>query len=56
VGLVVLGDDLLPGRHTVSFSAPPGKDLLVHMPWAAERRAPPKPVPAPRWISGDFEE
>jgi hypothetical protein len=54
VALLVLGDDLAPGRHMLSFVGAPGKELWVHAPWASERRG--QKGAAPRWISGDFEE
>jgi hypothetical protein len=55
---VVLGDDLRPGAHTLTLSAPHGKALWVHAPWVHARVAPPRPraVPTPRWVAGDFEE
>jgi hypothetical protein len=59
--IVVLGDDLAPGRHTLTFDVPEGKKAWVHVPWLV-RHAPPRPKKnvepadeAPRWVEGDFD-
>jgi hypothetical protein len=47
---LVLGDDLEPGRHLLSFQ-PTQSKCVVHLPWQ-------KPVRAPRqtaWVVGDFQ-
>ena len=48
---VVLGDDLQPGRHVITFTATPEAKLWVHLPWKMR----PPHAPGPRWITGDFE-
>ena len=35
---LLLGDDLEPGRHEVSFVAPAGAELFVHLPWVGHAR------------------
>ena len=47
--VIVLGDDLAPGRHTIRFESPPGAELWIHLPWAHLAGSPARP---PRWISG----
>ena len=43
---VILGDDLLAGRHTIAFTTEPRSMLWVQLPWMEPN--------APRWISGSF--
>jgi hypothetical protein len=49
--VMVLGDDLRPGRHTLTFTGPAGKRPFVHAPWASTPK-----VLGPRWIAGDYDE
>jgi len=46
---IVLGDDLEPGRHTLSFDVPRGKRAWVHLPWASTY------VRHPHWVENEFE-
>jgi hypothetical protein len=46
---VMLGDDLQPGRHSVTFKVPPGKRAWVHMPWVKVQKP-----PRPHWIESEF--
>ena len=43
---VILGDDLVAGRHKISFASDAQNQLWVHLPWTEPN--------APRWISGRF--
>src|SRR5262249_17021451 len=43
---VVLGDDLVAGRHQIAFATEPPSTVWVELAWM-ERNA-------PRWISGSF--
>jgi hypothetical protein len=54
--IVVLGDDLPAGTHTLSFAPPEGKKAWVHLPWVPKPRPPNAPPPDPHWIEGDLEE
>lgn len=54
--VVVLGDDLTPGKHILTFEPPPGKKAWVHLPWTAKPRLPGAPPPDPHWIEGDLED
>ncbi len=54
--VVVLGDDLPAGTHTLTFVPPPGKKAWVHLPWLPRPRAPGAPPPDPHWIEGDLED
>lgn len=53
---VVLGDDLPPGKHVLSFTAAAGKEAWVHLPWLPRPRLPGAPPPDPHWIEGDLED
>jgi hypothetical protein len=46
---LLLGDDLAPGRHTLSFVA--DRPLFVHLPWTRSARRKPQ---ASAWVLGDF--
>lgn len=48
---LILGDDLAPGRHKISFTRDPALEVWVHLPWARRgaRQA------SSQWISGDFD-
>lgn len=46
---IVLGDDLEPGRHMLSFEVPRGKRAWVHLPWASTY------VRRPHWVENEFE-
>jgi hypothetical protein len=48
---VLLGDDLRPGPHVITFSAPHDAKVWVHLPWKGR----PPHVAGARWIAGDFE-
>jgi len=54
--VVVLGDDLTPGKHILTFVPPAGKKAWVHLPWTAKPRLPGAPPPDPHWIEGDLED
>ena len=54
--VVVLGDDLVPGKHVLTFEPPAGKKAWVHLPWTAKPRLPGAPPPDPHWIEGDLED
>jgi hypothetical protein len=54
--VVVLGDDLTPGKHILTFEPPPGKKAWIHLPWTAKPRLPGAPPPDPHWIEGDLED
>lgn len=54
--VVVLGDDLTPGKHVLTFVPPAGKKAWVHLPWTAKPRLPGAPPPDPHWIEGDLED
>lgn len=54
--VMVLGNDLSPGKHVLTFSAPPGKEAWVHLPWTSKPRLPGAPPPDPHWIEGDLED
>jgi len=54
--IMVLGDDLPPGRHVLTFTPPAGKQAWVHLPWTATPRLPGAPPPDPHWIEGDLED
>ncbi len=54
--VVVLGDDLTPGKHILTFTPPAGKKAWVHLPWTAKPRLPGAPPPDPHWIEGDLED
>lgn len=54
--VVVLGDDLTPGKHILTFSPPAGKKAWIHLPWTAKPRLPGAPPPDPHWIEGDLED
>lgn len=54
--IVVLGDDLVAGKHTLAFATPEGKHAWVHLPWVPKPRPPQAPPPDPHWIEGDLEE
>ena len=45
---IVLGDDLEPGLHTLSFEVPRGKRAWVHLPWASTY------VRHPHWVENEF--
>lgn len=51
--VVLLGDDLAPGAHTVEAVAPPGKEVWVHARWEKGKSRKQSFAPA-RWIAGDF--
>jgi hypothetical protein len=53
---VVLGDDLEPGTHVLTFTPPPGKKAWVHLPWMIHPRKPGSPPPDPHWIDGDLDD
>jgi hypothetical protein len=54
--VVVLGDDLAPGKHTLSFDVDGGKKAWVHVPWLKlARRAPSSTGTTPRWVEGEFD-
>jgi hypothetical protein len=55
-GVVVLGDDLAPGPHTLRFETAPGEHAWIHLPWAAKPRAPGSPPRPPHWIEGDLDD
>lgn len=48
---VLLGDDLQPGPHVLTFSAPADAKVWVHLPWKGR----PSHVAGAHWIAGDFE-
>ncbi len=55
---IVLGDDLAPGPHVLTFlPATPGTKLVqVHVPWAAKKSvAPPKKHADSHWVAADSE-
>jgi hypothetical protein len=52
---IVLGDDLLPGEHTLTVTTP-GEPVWVHAPWTPRPRAPRPPPRPPHWVEGDLEE
>ena len=52
---IVLGDDLAPGPHTITFRAPPGRRVLVHMPWLGTSRGRNAGASETHWITGDYE-
>ena len=54
--IVVLGDDLAPGTHMLTFTPPPGKLAWIHLPWEPKPRLPGSPPPDPHWIEGDLED
>ncbi|MBI2392470.1 MAG: hypothetical protein HYV09_22995 [Deltaproteobacteria bacterium] len=54
--VVVLGDDLPPGKHVLTFTPPAGKKAWVHLPWTAKPRLPGAPPPDPHWIEGELED
>jgi hypothetical protein len=54
--IVVMGDDLTPGKHILTFTPPPGKKGWVHLPWTVKPRLPGTPPPPPHWLEGDLEE
>jgi hypothetical protein len=43
---VILGDDLIAGRHKIAFTTDAHTVLWVQLPWLEPN--------APRWISGSF--
>lgn len=49
--VVVLGDDLLPGRHVLTFEVPEGKKAWIHLPWLRATKAP----QVVHWIGGQDE-
>jgi hypothetical protein len=49
LAIVVLGDDLSRGRHVLTFEAPKGEKVWVHVPWTHR-------IIDPHWVEGDFEE
>jgi hypothetical protein len=55
--IVVLGDDLAPGKHVLTFDFPEGKKLWVHVPWLKQARRVEKTsaTAAPRWVEGEFD-
>ncbi len=55
-GVVVLGDDLAPGIHTLTFETAPGEHAWIHLPWAPKARLPGAPPRAPHWIDGDLDD
>lgn len=52
---IILGDDLAPGPHTITFQAPPGKRVWVHMPWLGAPHGRGGRPPETHWITGDFD-
>ena len=55
---IVLGDDLAPGPHVLTFllAAPGTKQVQVHVPWAAKKSvALPKKHTQSRWVAADSE-
>jgi hypothetical protein len=54
--VVVLGDDLAPGTHVLTFTPPPGKKAWIHLPWTIKPRLPGTPPRDPHWIEGDLED
>ncbi|MGZ3422916.1 MAG: hypothetical protein ACXVEE_33960, partial [Polyangiales bacterium] len=54
--IVVLGDDLPPGKHFLTFVPPPGKKAWIHLPWVAKPHLPGSPPREPHWIEGDLED
>jgi hypothetical protein len=55
-GVIVIGDDLAPGPHTLRFVTAPGEHAWIHLPWTAKPRLPGAPPRAPRWIEGDLDD
>jgi hypothetical protein len=51
--VVLLGDDLAQGAHTVEAVAPPGQEVWVHARWEKGKSRNRSFAPA-RWIAGDF--
>jgi hypothetical protein len=43
----IFGEELAPGPHTLTFQAPPGKTVWLHLPWRS--------APAAHWNGGDIE-
>lgn len=54
--VMVLGDDLAPGKHVLTFTPPPGKKAWVHLPWTIHARPPGPTPPDPRWIDGELDD
>jgi hypothetical protein len=54
--IVVLGDDLPPGKHFLTFVPPAGKKAWIHLPWVPKPRLPGSPPREPHWIEGDLED
>ena len=48
---VVIGDDLQPGAHELSFAASPSTPVWVHLPWV-HQGAP--QIRESAWIAGGF--
>jgi hypothetical protein len=51
--VVLLGDDLARGTHTIEAVAPPGQKVWVHAHWQKGKSRKQSYAPA-RWIAGDF--
>jgi len=52
--VIVLGDDLKPGPHTLSFVFAAQKQVFVHAPWVLKKKDP-KPPKEAHWVAGDFD-
>ena len=50
-----IGDDLVPGEHTLSFVSTSPDAVWVHAPWTPRPHVVKAPRP-PRWLEGDLEE
>lgn len=54
--IFVIGDEVTPGKHLLTFEPPAGKKAWIHLPWTAKPRLPGAPPPDPHWIEGDLED
>jgi hypothetical protein len=54
--VMVLGEDLAPGTHRLTFTPPPGKKAWIHLPWTIHPRAPSATPTEPRWIEGELDD